>query len=261
MLLGWKLLAAVALIFAALLAPLVIVLLVSVSPGDQIAMQGVDLSFKWYRTFFSKSTFYNSLFVVSLPLGLAVAAISTILGTAAAIALTRFKPPGHRAIEAILMMPLLIPSVLLGAALYLYFARLQLSGSIVALLVGHILIGLPYVVRVVSAGLAGVDPAIEEAAINLGCSRVGAYFKVVLPVIRGSLVSGFVFALIVSFSDINVALFLSGPNTQTLPLQIFSEIVWGGDPTIAAASGIQILLIGGLLIAIQKIFRVRLSVS
>ncbi len=159
------------------------------------------------------------------------------------------------------MMPLLIPSVLLGAALYLYFARLQLSGSIVALLVGHILIGLPYVVRVVSAGLAGVDPAIEEAAINLGCSRVGAYFKVVLPVIRGSLVSGFVFALIVSFSDINVALFLSGPNTQTLPLQIFSEIVWGGDPTIAAASGIQILLIGGLLIAIQKIFRVRLSVS
>jgi putative spermidine/putrescine transport system permease protein len=230
-----------------------------VSPNEQFAIAWTMPSLRWYAAFFERSTFYNALFAVSLPVAVVAATLATSVGALAAIALRRFSFPGRGAIETTIMLPLFIPSILLGAALYLFFARVHVSGSFFALLTGHILIGIPYVVRVVNAGLHGIDPAIEDAAVSLGCSRPMAFVKAVLPLIRGSLLSGWVFALIVSFSDINVALFLSGPSTQTLPLQIFSEIKWGGDPTIAAASGVQILLVGGLLFAIQRIFRVRLA--
>jgi putative spermidine/putrescine transport system permease protein len=256
---GRALFAVVVAVYVFLLAPLFAVIAVSVSPYEQFAIRWAMPSPRWYVTFFERGTFFNSLFAVSLPVALATATLATLVGALAAIALRRFAFPGRAAIESFVMLPLFVPSILFGAALYLFFARFNANGSIFTLLVGHVLIGIPYVVRVVTAGLHGIDPAIEDAAVSLGCSRPAAFVKTILPLIRGSLLSGWVFALIMSFSDVNVALFLSGPSTQTLPLQIFSEIRWGGDPTIAAASGIQILLVGGLLFAIQRIFRVRLA--
>jgi putative spermidine/putrescine transport system permease protein len=249
----------IVLIYAILLGPLVAVLGVSVSPIEQFAISWAQPSLKWYVAFFQRETFYSSLFYVSLPLAVCTATVATLIGTSAAVAITRYRFPGKKFIETLLMLPLVIPSILLGAALYLFFARLDAASTILSLAIGHVLIGIPYAVRVVTAGLSGIDPAVEDAAVSLGCSRLSAFFKVVLPLIRGSLLSGWIFCLIVSFSDINVALFLSGPNTQTLPLQIFSEIRWGGDPTIAAASGIQIFVVGALVLAVQTIFKVRLA--
>lgn len=94
-----------------------------------------------------------------------------------------------------------------------------------------------------------MDRAIEDAAVSLSCSRPVAFFKVVVPLIKTGLLSAWTFCLIISFRDINAALFLAGPKTQSLPLQIFSEIQWGSDPTIAAASAIQIFVIGLLAAA------------
>ena len=109
-----------------------------------------------------------------------------------------------------------------------------------------------------AAGLVGINPALEEAAINLGCTRVKAFYKVALPLIRSSLVSGLIFAFILSFSDINIAIFLSGPHTNPLPLQIFSDIQWQGDPTIAAASAIQIVVVTSLIVLAHRLSRKRL---
>ena len=155
------------------------------------------------------------------------------------------------------MIPVLIPGILLGAALYLFFARLELSGSLLPLIVGHTLIGIPFVIRIVVAGLSGINPSIEEAAVNLGCNRAQAFWRVSLPLIRSSLVSGAIFSFILSFSDINIALFLSGPNTNTLPLHIFSDIQWQGDPTIAAASTIQIVVVTSLIVLVNWFSRSR----
>ena len=259
MLRGKALFASIVLIYAFLLAPLVAVLAVSISSREQFTITWLEPTLKWYQAFFASHSFFNSLFYVSLPMAIVAATIATLLGAGAAVAITRFRFPGRSALEAFLMLPLLIPAILLGAALYLMFARMNGNGTFVSLLIGHILIGMPYPIRVITAGLSGVDRAIEDAAVSLGCNRVTAFLKVVVPLIRGSLLSGWVFALIISFSDINVALFLSGPATQTLPLQIFSEIQWGGDPKIAAASGVQILLVGTLVLAIQRIFKIRLA--
>ena len=98
------------------------------------------------------------------------------------------------------------------------------------------------------------------AAMSLGATRVQAFFKVTLPLLRSSLLSGAIFAFIISFSDINLALFLSGPESTSLPVHIFSQIQWQGDPTIAAASSLQIVIIGMLILVVQRIFRLRLVV-
>jgi len=118
----------------------------------------------------------------------------------------------------------------------------------------------PYVIRSVTAGLVGMDPRLEEAAMSLGATRVLAFFKVTLPLLRSSLLSGAIFAFIISFSDINLALFLSGPQSTSLPVHLFSQLQWQADPTIAAASALQIAIIGTLILVVQRIFRLRLMV-
>ncbi len=250
---------AVVLIYMALLAPIVVVVGVSFNPSSSYSVDLHGISLRWYRAFFASSAFTDSLFMVSLPVALASSILATFLGTLAAIAIVRFRFVAREAVEAAFMLPLLIPSVLLGAALYLFFARLNMSGSFAAIIIGHMLIGVPYVIRVTAAGLVGINPAIEEAAINLGCSPAIAFIKVVLPLLRSSLFSGAIFSFIVSFSDINVAIFLAGPRTTTLPLHIFPEIQWQGEPTIAAASTIQIILVTLMILAVQKFFRIRLA--
>jgi putative spermidine/putrescine transport system permease protein len=256
---GVGLKAFVLVVYVALLAPLVVVVGVSFNPDSNfgVSLQGVSLH--WYRTFFTSDIFLNALFWISLPVALIAAVFATLIGALAAIALVRFSIKGREVVEATFMLPLLVPSILLGAALYLLFARFYGSGTFASLVVGHTLLGIPYVIRVVSAGLVGINPALEEAAISLGCNRIQAFIKVVLPLLRSSLMSGAIFAFIVSFSDINMALFLAGPHTTTLPLQIFSEIVWQGDPTVAAASTVQIVLVSTLILLAQRVFRIRLA--
>jgi ABC-type spermidine/putrescine transport system permease subunit II len=172
----------------------------------------------------------------------------------------RFRFFGREAVETFFLAPLVVPEILLGAALYLFYARLAVQASIWTLLCGHLVICTPYVIRSVTAGLVGLDPRLEEAAMSLGATRVQAFFKVTLPLLRSILVSGAIFAFIISFSDINLALFLSGPQSTSLPVHIFSEIQWQGDPTIAAASSMQIVIIGLLILVVQRIFRLRLVV-
>jgi len=122
----------------------------------------------------------------------------------------RLQFRGRQAIETFLLSLLLVPHILLGAAVYLYLARLAWPTSSWTLLAGHIVIATPYVIRCVTAGLVGMDPRLEEAAMSLGATRVQAFFRVTLPLRRSSLVTGAVFAFIISFSDINLALFLAG---------------------------------------------------
>jgi putative spermidine/putrescine transport system permease protein len=249
----------VALVFVFLLAPLVVVVLVSFNPTSGFRIPTWEFSLRWYEKFFGLAPFRDGLFVVSLPIALAASVAATLLGTLTAICLVRCKLVARNVVEGFFMLPLLIPSILLGAALYLVVARIGVAGAFWTIIVGHTLLGVPYVIRVVGAGLAAVDPRLEEAAISLGCTPAQAFRKVVLPVLRSSIFSGAIFAFIVSFSDINLALFVAGPSTTTLPIHVFSQIFWEGDPTIAAASALQIAIVGALILVVQRLFNIRVS--
>jgi putative spermidine/putrescine transport system permease protein len=244
----------VILTYAALLAPLVVIVAVSFGSSANYEFPPSGLSLKWYEAFFSSREFVHSFFQVSLVLGLLAALIATFLGTLAAIGLVRLRFKGREAVEAFFLSPLFIPEILFGAALYLIYARLGVRPSMTTLLLGHVVICVPFVIRNVSAGLVGLDPRLEESAMSLGAGRVQAFLKVALPLIQSSMLSGFVFAFIISFSDINLALFLSGPNSTTLPVYIFNLLLFEGDPSVAAASTLQIAIVGALIWIVQRIF-------
>jgi putative spermidine/putrescine transport system permease protein len=247
-------------VYLGLLAPLVVVIAISFGPSPTFAFPPTGFTLHWFAEFFASDSFVRSFFRVSLTVGVLAAALATLLGTAAAIGLVRFRFFGREALETFFLAPLLVPQILLGAALYLFYARGAVTASIWTLLGGHLVICTPYVIRSVTAGLVGMDPRLEEAAMSLGATRVQAFLKVTLPLLRSSLLSGAIFAFIISFSDINLALFLSGPESTSLPVHLFSQIQWQGDPTIAAASTLQIVIIGMLILVVQRIFRLRLMV-
>jgi putative spermidine/putrescine transport system permease protein len=250
----------VVLVYTGLLAPLVVVIGVSFNSGAGFDFPPIGLSLRWYERFFASAAFMDAFFGVSLLVGLATALLATGLGGLAAIGLVRFRFAGRAAVESFFLTPLLVPHILLGAALYLFYARLGAKASLATLILAHLVIATPYVIRSVTAALVGIDRRLEEAAMSLGANRVQAFRMVVLPLLRSSLLSGAIFGFIVSFSDINLSLFLSGPGATTLPVQIFSEIQWGGDPTIAAASALQIVVVGLLILAVQRLFRLRLMI-
>jgi len=256
----WLLLPFVGAVYIGLLAPLVVVVAVSFGPSPNFDFPPHGFTLDWFAAFFASSAYVSAFFRVSLVVGLIAGVLATLLGTAAAVGLVRFRFFGREALETFFLTPLLVPEILLGAALYLFYARLRMPASIWTLLWGHLIICTPYVIRSVTAGLVGMDPRLEEAAMSLGANRIQAFFKVTLPLLRSSLLSGAIFAFIISFSDINLALFLSGPQSTSLPVHLFSQIQWQGDPTIAAASTLQIVIIGLLILIVQRVFRLRLMV-
>ncbi len=249
----------VILTYVLLLAPLVVIVAVSLSASPNYEFPPSSLSLRWYEAFFSNREFVRSFFQVSLVLGLGAAIISAVLGTLAAIGIVRLQFKGREALEAFFLAPLFIPEILFGAALYLIYARLGLRPSMLTLLCGHIVICTPFVIRNVTAGLVGLDARLEEAAMSLGAGRAQAFVKVALPLIQSSILSAFIFAFIISFSDINLALFISGPNSTTLPVYIFNLLLFEGDPSVAAASTIQIVIVGLLIWTVQRIFKARVG--
>jgi putative spermidine/putrescine transport system permease protein len=247
----------VALTYILLLAPLAIVVAVSFGASPNFEFPPTQLSLRWYWAFFGNPEFVRAFFNVSLALGFLAAVLASLLGVIAAIGVVRFRFKGREALEAFFVAPLFIPEILFGAALYLTYARLGIKPSMTSLLLGHVVICTPFVIRNVTAGLVGLDPRLEEAAMSLGASRVQAFVKVALPLIQSSIISGFIFAFIISFSDINLALFIAGPNSTTLPVYIFNLLLFEGNPSVAAASTLQILIVGLLIWLVQYLFRPR----
>ena len=156
--------------YTGLLAPLVVVA-VSFGPSAAFEFPPRGLTLHWFEAFFGSQAFVTAFFRVSLLVGLLSAVLATVLGTSAALGLVRFRFFGREAVETFFLAPLLVPEILLGAALYLFYARLAVQASVWTLLWGHLVICTPYVIRSVTAGLVGLDPRLEEAAMSLGATR------------------------------------------------------------------------------------------
>jgi len=164
----WVLLPFVVLVYVGLLAPLVVVIAVSFGPSPAFEFPPSGLTLRWFVAFFDSKPFVASFFRVSLVVGLLAATAATVLGTAAAIGLVRFRFFGREVLETFFLTPLLVPQILLGAALYLFYASIEIHPSLMTLLLAHIVICTPYMIRSVTAGLVGMDPRLEEAATSLG---------------------------------------------------------------------------------------------
>ena len=161
-----------------------------------------------------------------------------MIGVPAAYALNRYDIPGAETIRTIVAAPIIVPGIIVGLALLRYFV-VPLDVTItVALFVTHTALVLPYAVRVVSSSLNNLRADMEEAAVILGCTRMQAFTKVVLPNIRGGILAAFILGFVTSFNEVQASLFLSGPGVRTLPIDMLSYMEITFDPSVAALSAL-----------------------
>ena len=237
--------------YAIVLLPIAVIVAASFNPSPALIFPPKELSLRWYREF------YESEMIVALWWSVLIAVItavaSVLLGTLAAIALVRGRIPFRRAVNAVLLSPLIFPGLILGVALLLYFQLLD-APPLLRIVAAHVLIGVPFALRAVLSSLDLFDVRIEAAIIH-GASPLRAFFKVTLPGIQPGIVSGAIFAFVASFGEINATLFLTGPGLSTLPVQIYSQIQYGSEQVIvAAASTVQMTLVVVMIVILEKVF-------
>ncbi|WP_291296875.1 ABC transporter permease [Elioraea sp.] len=231
----------VALVGLYLMAPVLVVIATSFTATAYPVFPPQGFTWRWFGEVLA-SPEYLAAMRFSTALAAASTAIATVLGTLAALGLVRGRFRGQTAISALFLSPIFFPAIVLGLALLIFFNWVGLAGTFPGMVAAHAVLTTPFVIRMVSASLAEFDPAVEEAAKNLGASAMRTFFLVTLPLIRPGVVAGAVFAFIISFDELVVSLFLAGPGMQTLPIRIFTSLEYSSRPSVSAVSTLLILV-------------------
>jgi putative spermidine/putrescine transport system permease protein len=228
-------------IAAFLVAPLLIVMIMSLSAGSTLSFPPAGLSLRWYENILSSPLWSGSI-VTSLQVGLLAALLATVLGTLTALGLVRGRYPARGVVNAVVISPLIVPIVVTAIGMYLVFVDWGLTGTLLGLVVAHTALGLPFVVIMVSASLQLMDPNLELAAQSLGANPVRTFQRVTLPLIAPGVATGWLLAFIWSWDELVVAIFLSSPITRTLPVVMWGQIRSRIDPSIAAVATVFLLI-------------------
>ncbi|HEY6433927.1 MAG TPA: ABC transporter permease [Acetobacteraceae bacterium] len=237
---------------AFMLAPLLMIVLMSFTPAGGFELPGWHWSLRWYRAVFAYPGFIDAFFL-SLRLGLATATLATALAFGAVWTLQRRLVPGVTLLDSFFMSPLLVPAVVFGVAMLQFLNRHGLYNSFIGLLLAHVIVVLPFVVRVIAAALRDVPRQLEWVALSLGANMPRALLLVTLPLSLRGVVAGFLFAFIVSFDEVTVTLFITGPAYQTLPVRLYNYLTDQVDPTAAAVSAMLIFLSLCLILALDRL--------
>lgn len=242
----WTLRIFTGLVLFFLMLPLTIVFPISVSSAPYLEFPPPGFSWQWYARYLGDPDWIDAT-VRSLQIGAATVVLSLLVGVPLAFSLVRGSYPGKTAMDRLMTTPMIVPAIVTSIAIYGVFSTLRLIGEWYGIAIAHTLLAVPFVVILVGAGLRGVDPNLEQAALGLGATRFTAIRRVTLPQIRPSLISAGLIAFITSFDELVVAMFLAG-SRMTLPKKMFDNIRMEIDPTIAAVSVLQILLIAAVLL-------------
>jgi putative spermidine/putrescine transport system permease protein len=232
-----------------LLAPLVIIAAASFSPTPVFDLPTDGASLRWYARVGRLEGFLPAL-SLSIEIALLSTAISLVIGTLAAIAITRGKLPGASAFATALVSPLMMPGLVLGIALLQYFRAIGFTATWSALLVAHLVVTLPYVARTMIAGLARFNFTLIEAAQTLGCTYAGSVVRVMVPALAPSFLVAGLFSFLASFDNYPVSIFLTDVRTKTLPIKMLQYIEEAPDPTLAALS--TLILAGTILLLVAS---------
>lgn len=240
-----------ALVALFILAPIIIVVAIAFNPVGYSIFPPVGFSLRWFHEVIVdtdwRHSFWNSLVVAAIAsLG------ATIVGTLAANGLHRGTFRGRDLLVSIFMSPLILPGLITGLAILFLFSFMSWIGTGWALILGHVVITYPYVLRLVLVSLARDTNVLEEASMTLGADEISTFRLVTIPLIKKGIVGGAIFAFIISFDNITISLFLADSRTNTLPIRILEHVKWSGSPSVAAISTLLIVLTLVLSLVIEK---------
>jgi len=244
-------------VYAFLVLPIAIIVLMSLNAGEFLAFPPQGLSLRWFGALFK-----NEAFMRAIQTSLMLAAIATVcscaIGTAAALYVVRHATRMREALRMLLMLPLMLPEILTAIALlfFLYATGIG-TKTMFGLVVGHVLVTLPYVFTNVASSLYNQDASLEQAARSLGASPWRAFVRVTLPLIKPGIITGALFAFVISFDLFNMSLLLKGIGMTTLPLQLFDYLRWDFDPTAAAVSTLSIVLTLAVVVWVDRVVGLR----
>ncbi len=240
---------------AFLFFPLLLLAVFSFNDSPALALPWKGFTVGWYEKIFATPELLAAV-QVSVVVALTSSLLSVILGTAIAIAVMRYRFPGRTALSLVSISPLVIPYLALAVALLVTFVAVGVKLSILTVVVGHTTVAIPYTVIIVASRLAGFDPSLEEAALDLGASRLRVLRRVHLPLAAPAVAGAFVSAFILSFDEFYLAFFLSGSD-QTLPVYFFSGLRRPQllPPTIALSTIIMVVTI--VLVVLAELYRLR----
>lgn len=240
---------------AFLVFPVLFTALVSFNGGIFIQFPPESLSLRWYANIASIHRIAPAL-AVSAGIALVAATLATLIGIAAALALVRQPLPFKTAITALLLSPVTIPIVAIGIALIQFFIVIGIEFTWASLVIGHLVLVIAYPVRTLVASLTLSDPALEEAAGSLGATPWRAFLTVTLPQMKPGLISGFLFAFLISFDNYPISIFLVRGNLSTLPVELFNYINQNLDPTPAAFSTLYMAVVATLIVIAERRYRI-----
>jgi len=236
-----------------MLAPIVVVIGVSFTPEGFLEFPPSGISLRWFRAILDNPDFIAAGWI-SLKLGFWAATFATGLAVPAALAIGRGQFKGREALLALFMSPLMVPTVILGIAFLRFLTVIGLNGTFVGLMLCHVIIITPYILRLVLASVVGLDGDAEKAAAALGASDWTIFRRVILPSIVPGIVGGWVLAFITSFDELTVTVFVVNPSTTTLPVRLFSYIAQTTDPLVASVSTVTIIFTVMLMVFVDRIY-------
>ena len=229
-------------VLIAMLAPILVVVLMSFQEKSFIAFPPSAFSTRWYAEFFANVK-YRDAIVNSMIVGFSAAAIATVVGSLAAIGTVRLRRlPGRKLITFLAIAPAVLPPIILAIGLFPVSGWLSLNGTLYAVIGAHAVVGVPYPFITVSGALRGYSDRLEIASMVLGANPLQTFRWVTFPMIRSGLLSGFIFAFAASLDELVLAMFLSRPSTRTLPLQLWEQLRYQVTPEVAAAATMLILV-------------------
>ncbi len=239
------------LVFLFLFLPLVIIAVTAFGdqPTIQFPIKGV--SFAWFGKAIASASFRKA-FLLSIQIALLATLLALLVGIPIAYTLSRHSVKGKKLIKSFFLSPTIIPGIVVGYALFQFLVIKLRFPVYPGLLLGHFLVVLPYIIRVVGGSLEQFDFSIEEVAWSLGCNKWKAFFQIVLPNISSGIISSFLLAFINSFNNIPVSMFLSGPGITTLPATLMSYVEYNFDPTVSAVSVLLMLATILIMFVVEK---------
>ncbi len=245
-----------ALIFLFLIFPILVILPLSFNAEpyftfteEMLTFDPAGYSLRWYQDLLGSDEWMNSVrnsFIISI----ASTIIATTLGTLAALGLSRRHMPARGFITAVLISPMIVPLIITAAALFSFYARIELSQTFFSIIMAHVVLGTPFVVITVTAALASFDEQLIRASSSLGADATTTFFRVILPLVLPGVIAGALFAFVTSLDEVVVVLFLAGPEQTPITVRMFSGLREEISPTILALAtilvGISIVLLSTL---------------
>ncbi len=250
---GWLALA----MFGFMYIPILVLAVFSFNDSRRYTSVWQGFSLRWYQSLFQDARIFNALqdtlFIAFVAVG-----ISAVLGTLMAVGLARYTFPGKGIYRGVSYLPLIVPDISIGVATLVFLASVAIPLSIWTIIAAHMVFCLAYVAIVVSSRLNGLDPHLEEAALDLGANPTQALVKVLLPQLMPAIASGCLLAFVLSIDDLLISSFTAGGGANPLPLEIFSRIRNGVKPDMNALS-VLLILSSGMIAAIAEYLRHRSS--